>query len=204
MRGILHLRAPVLDRRRFIPAHAGNSTSRPWRAYTRTVHPRACGEFHRPHPRRTVTAGSSPRMRGIRIPFFGRRPVRRFIPAHAGNSRSRPAGSASRSVHPRACGEFRRFLRILLHSAGSSPRMRGIHHVFRRPGPRLRFIPAHAGNSTGRRGRRWRRTVHPRACGEFTSSISLMCKVKNSSLKSTAPGPEPAASGGGRGLIIRA
>ena len=76
---------------RFIPAHAGNRRLHRHSAQQATVHPRACGEqgfflnHARSHP------GSSPRMRGT-APRAGRaQDARRFIPAHAGNSRSGPA-----------------------------------------------------------------------------------------------------------------
>ena len=50
--------------RRFIPAHAGNTT-RPVRVRPRlTVHPRACGEHMEFLDKKSPSVGSSPRMRG--------------------------------------------------------------------------------------------------------------------------------------------
>ena len=44
--------------------------------------------------------------------------------------------------------------------------MRGTLRIRRRPCAENRFIPAHAGNTRARAGRRARCPVHPRACGE--------------------------------------
>ena len=53
-----------------------------------------------------------------------------------------------------------------MFEAGSSPRLRGTDRCPRRPGERLRFIPAPAGNSPSATAREPLGTVHPRACGE--------------------------------------
>ena len=59
-------RAADDDRRRFIPAHAGNtSTTSSWSAST-TVHPRARGEHRVARRWRHRLRGSSPRTRGTR------------------------------------------------------------------------------------------------------------------------------------------
>ena len=52
---------------------------------------------------------------------------------------------------------------------GSSPRMRGTAPAVLFHRIRARFIPAHAGNSCGRRCPPRSRAVHPRACGEQPS-----------------------------------
>ncbi len=49
---------------------------------------------------------------------------------------------------------------------GSAPRMRGTRHEQRRLPRRLRFSPAHAGNTTPRTGGCGSPPVQPRACGE--------------------------------------
>ena len=188
MRGIRFSGTGFTGETRFIPAHAGNSTSIQCRGLSSSVHPRACGEFIARYKRSTALAGSSPRMRGIRR--MGRRfaPKARFIPAHAGNSipigirclqgsgsSPRMRGILGGAVRPPAGDRFipahagnslasassRRFL------CGSSPRMRGIPAAPAAPGRRRRFIPAHAGNSSTMMCRSSRATVHPRACGEF-------------------------------------
>jgi len=94
----------------------------------------------------------------------------RFIPAHAGNTRSDQKHDHAGSVHPRACGEHCGSGLGLIVGSGSSPRMRGTQSPLRSNVDHRRFIPAHAGNTC----RQWPRsrlgTVHPRACGEHASS----------------------------------
>ena len=108
-------------------------------------------------------------MRGTqrRVPCWRR--VRRFIPAHAGNSPRACRRSINGPVHPRACGELRAQEYGGNLSHGSSPRMRGTLPSALSMTPHFRFIPAHAGNSQGLRPSRAGRTVHPRACGELDS-----------------------------------
>ena len=112
---------------RFIPACAGNSAQNRRPPPATAVHPRVCGELGcAPRPR-SAFRGSSPRVRGT-PPRREAAPRRsRFIPACAGNSRGGYAGacahdgssprvrgtracrrrpSASRTVHPRVCGEL--------------------------------------------------------------------------------------------------
>ncbi len=90
----------------------------------------------------------------------------RFIPAHAGNSIAHVVPDTAPKVHPRACGEQVVKGNSTQLNSGSSPRMRGtvppifaLHNI-------PRFIPAHAGNSSGQGRPHPRRAVHPRACGE--------------------------------------
>ena len=74
-------------------------------------------------------------------------PLRRYIPAHAGNTRCSPFASVTTTVHPRACGEHRVTPGGNHPSGGTSPRMRGtLAPAPANPGA-LRYIPAHAGNT---------------------------------------------------------
>ena len=190
MRGTLGRRPDPRPRRRFIPAHAGNTAppGRPGRGAS--VHPRACGEHSVSVDSAVNPVGSSPRMRGTRR--RSRRPVGpgRFIPAHAGNTNGSFINCDSDTVHPRACGEHSSATTGKRRESGSSPRMRGTprtaqDRIRRLPvHPRAcgehaslpdsaaikrRFIPAHAGN-TGQYTRAGSRvTVHPRACGEHAT-----------------------------------
>ena len=133
--------------RRFIPAHAGNSSAPHRTAISAAVHPRACGEQCRGEPDLRVRRGSSPRMRGTGSALRPQGPSRRFIPAHAGNSPARMGRIRAGGVHPRACGEQGRAHLNISDCAGSSPRMRGTVGKERGAGAGVRFIPAHAGNS---------------------------------------------------------
>ncbi|CAB1368092.1 conserved protein of unknown function [Denitratisoma oestradiolicum] len=52
---------------RFIPAHAGNTTSNSLSLLQQSVHPRACGEHYLSRGSHPNLAGSSPRMRGTLV-----------------------------------------------------------------------------------------------------------------------------------------
>ena len=112
---------------RFIPARAGNTTRRLRRAADQAVHPRACGEHPAPGDFGTKLSGSSPRVRGTRMPPRPFVHVVRFIPARAGNT-------------TRACS-------CSAASAGSSPRVRGTPAPPAEADACRRFIPARAGNT---------------------------------------------------------
>ncbi len=136
---------------RFIPAPAGNTGPGIHGAESRSVHPRACGE-HSWRPRwRPIRGGSSPRLRGTPNTLAARAKARRFIPAPAGNTHSAPDPLPLRPVHPRACGEHSARTRRFSQATGSSPRLRGTRRRSTVPHPRMRFIPAPAGNTRAER-----------------------------------------------------
>ena len=131
-----------------------------------TVHPRACGEHGRPHLLKHAVDGSSPRLRGtLSAPARSYRGPR-FIPAPAGNIRSKSRCASSDSVHPRACGEHFKASTTVKVTNGSSPRLRGTCSGAGRIMSLKRFIPAPAGNIDFDRGQGFSTAVHPRACGE--------------------------------------
>ena len=146
MRGTAEDTQPGRDRRRFIPAHAGNGARSLRSSSAKPVHPRACGERRGSPSGRSSEAGSSPRMRGTEGQRAQVLLFPRFIPAHAGNGAPFRIHPHTSPVHPRACGERVRVMPRTWCSSGSSPRMRGNG---RRPGRRQRVRP-----------------VHPRACEE--------------------------------------
>ena len=164
----------------------GNSGRRGWSVHPRvcgelgrliaslpkraTVHPRVCGELGLRRYRGGAAAGSSPRVRGtpsIRSHLGG--PLR-FIPACAGNSRPHLRPRRRTTVHPRVCGELADGPQRKMMGDGSSPRVRGTPAAAVQFLTRTRFIPACAGNSTGRKRTRAKPTVHPRVCGELRST----------------------------------
>ena len=94
-------------RLRFIPAGAGNASARSGDDVTSGSSPRARGTRPR-SPCRAERSGSSPRVRGTRCQPSWCILSDRFIPAGAGNALAFAAVAASRTVHPRGCGERRR------------------------------------------------------------------------------------------------
>ena len=90
---------------RFIPACAGNAGNGGGAVMRATVHPRVCGERSSPLRVTRRPGGSSPRVRGTPLRHAGEARGLRFIPACAGNARSRSRKAACSAVHPRVCGE---------------------------------------------------------------------------------------------------
>ncbi len=69
-------------------------------------------------------------------------------------------------VHPHACGERFRVVRVMDAIIGSSPRLWGTSEFVFERRDTSRFIPTPVGNVTMGRSARHRRSVHPHACGE--------------------------------------
>jgi len=166
---------------RFIPAHAGNTRVTRGASTPVSVHPRACGEHETIATRAQASSGSSPRMRGTHVKTAQAALIRRFIPAHAGNTAGLAVCGAGVAVHPRACGEHRTSRATELAQDGSSPRMRGtrLYRDHYRISPR--FIPAHAGNTHCHHTPTQCLPVHPRACGEHTVKTVEQMEVGGSS-----------------------
>ena len=132
----------------------------------RPVHPRACGEHLGRLAAYTTIGGSSPRVRGTPLPQLRHGLLPRFIPARAGNTGAQSPHNNTQPVHPRACGEHRRFRNLNHVQYGSSPRVRGTPSKRPVELSNSRFIPARAGNTQSRYHMIPSRAVHPRACGE--------------------------------------
>ncbi len=105
LRGTLELAKAALLKFRFIPACAGNASTRSPYASWKPVHPRVCGE----RVKIKVAAEMYPR----------------FIPACAGNAHKRHRGNDRHAVHPRVCGERGLLDNVNGFGGGSSPRVRG-------------------------------------------------------------------------------
>ena len=110
--------------------------------------------------------GSSPRVRGTQANQRRRLRPKRFIPACAGNARSRACVERLNTVHPRVCGERDRPIHAPAQSGGSSPRVRGTRVANPWLYRKKRFIPACAGNASFVSCHAHSVTVHPRVCGE--------------------------------------
>ncbi len=127
----------------------------------------------------------------------------RFIPALAGNTRACLDSISKRPVHPRACGEHVTQGRFGLDRAGSSPRLRGTHAPDIAYMVTLRFIPALAGNTARPTSSTSRRPVHPRACGEHSSSRSQPEPPHGSSPRLRGTRDKARTEGGGDGSSPR-
>ena len=189
------------QRLRFIPARAGNASLTNQCTCHKSVHPRACGERNFPRTILNYNAGSSPRVRGTRFRSGVARRWGRFIPARAGNALVSSLMASLSAVHPRACGERARQQSHGRPSAGSSPRVRGTLSARIGKGretgssprvrgtrnpvalflPRMRFIPARAGNALPWPQASCSWPVHPRACGERSYQVSAAGTVTGSS-----------------------
>ncbi len=145
-RGTSSLVIRQIQRRRFIPAHAGNIRCRTPRPPCGSVHPRTRGEHMNSVTIVRMNHGSSPHTRGTWYQGILETVECRFIPAHAGNIKGHAPRRCEIPVHPRTRGEHL-FSKIgLPHRAGSSPHTRGTSRIVISFNFRPRFIPAHAGN----------------------------------------------------------
>ncbi len=125
VRGTQNRLKPIDIDARFIPACAGNAFPLAGRRAFRPVHPRVCGERITPTRSIWLRAGSSPRVRGTQWRKIAVPDSLRFIPACAGNAFISTASVASKTVHPRVCGERSIIFSWSTDSIGSSPRVRG-------------------------------------------------------------------------------
>ena len=151
---------------RFIPACAGNGlpVSR-WRLGF-AVHPRVCGERSLSRKTEQGRIGSSPRVRGTDGLEQLCVPLRRFIPACAGNGQPWVFAFNVSPVHPRVCGERMQTATKARERIGSSPRVRGTVGQRHPRDAQGRFIPACAGNGRIHHPGDQGHPVHPRVCGE--------------------------------------
>ena len=152
-----------------IPACAGNThASVPRRPPTRD-HPRVCGEHRRVHMEGLPGGGSSPRVRGTHLDQTLSLNLGGIIPACAGNTSPGVGSPLHDRDHPRVCGEHVPWLKSLLTSRGSSPRVRGTPWPTWATASPTGIIPACAGNTHDLGANRRCRGDHPRVCGEHVS-----------------------------------
>ena len=157
---------PRRETHRFIPARAGNTSRASPTPRTRTVHPRSRGEHLGLGGDMELGIGSSPLARGTRRSSCVPGPMRRFIPARAGNTAGGAQWLRYVPVHPRSRGEHSSTSTATRAVVGSSPLARGTHRRRHTETLSRRFIPARAGNTV--RGVRpmLAGPVHPRSRGE--------------------------------------
>ena len=136
-----------LVRLRFIPAGAGNTCFRKSMDYCYSVYPRWRGEHGRTEYKAVYLLGLSPLARGT-LALQQQHPwPRRFIPAGAGNTESRPAFYRVSAVYPRWRGEHSMSQNFKAGIRGLSPLARGTRTYSNDYWITKRFIPAGAGNT---------------------------------------------------------
>ena len=153
------------QKRRIIPARAGQTKAHRTVSRNCSDHPRACGANGPPRPDSTPPNGSSPRVRGKHDIFSKGGFVGRIIPARAGQTRRSSCRYESRPDHPRACGANLEFAVIGNKTIGSSPRVRGKRRGAGHRYDVARIIPARAGQTAPNPIGRGHGSDHPRACG---------------------------------------
>ena len=142
------------DLARLIPAHAGKTSGRLLRAVLGRAHPRSRGENARANGPACPRRGSSPLTRGK---LGGDKLVgvlSRLIPAHAGKTPYGTTPHLQSGAHPRSRGENFVVVEELPDGVGSSPLTRGKQRLRLSLLSPPRLIPAHAGKTAARAGRR--------------------------------------------------
>ena len=134
-----------LDKRRSIPAHAGEPKPGPGRLHIERVYPRPRGGTAQNRSSSNSLTGLSPPTRGNLRPGYPDGISRRSIPAHAGEPASTSDALPAPGVYPRPRGGTPREHRLQDPPRGLSPPTRGnppaVDDLVQRPGS----IPAHAG-----------------------------------------------------------
>ena len=159
---------------RFIPAGAGNTR---WPSLHRTgrpVYPRWRGEHKQPVTSGDSAHGLSPLARGTLRRALHHACNPRFIPAGAGNTKSRHEPIPMIPVYPRWRGEHIAVFSKLWFTRGLSPLARGTPQtVCYNPRDR-RFIPAGAGNTAFPWSSAVVFTVYPRWRGEHWRYFAIV------------------------------
>ena len=146
-RGLRYSNERILVFERFTPAHTGITM-----AAESSV---------------TPSPGSPPRTQGLLRLVLPVHQDPRFTPAHAGITRRRSRPSCTASVHPRARGDYWSVVHSYDPPNGSPPRTRGLLTDLALFRDSLRFTPAHTGITRRSHPAPPRRSVHPRAHGDY-------------------------------------
>ena len=145
---------PLHASHRLIPAHAGKTPRRHRVAASLPAHPRSRGENGRCSLSFSLLRGSSPLTRGKRGLVVACEVGARLIPAHAGKTPYGTTPHLQSGAHPRSRGENFVVVEELPDGVGSSPLTRGKQRLRLSLLSPPRLIPAHAGKTAARAGRR--------------------------------------------------
>ena len=165
VRGKLFHQSAANSKKGYIPACAGEARPGPGAPSSDPVHPRVCGGSHRSAMIDSSESGTSPRVRGKPRKTPRRGSGWRYIPACAGEAPSRCNPNRERAVHPRVCGGSTAVVNAAKIAWGTSPRVRGKLRGPHRHGAGAGYIPACAGEASGRQPGTRPTRVHPRVCG---------------------------------------
>ena len=108
-----------------IPAGAGQTSRHSRRHHRRRAHPRGCGADFRRAISHPAALGSSPRVRGRRLPVAEHVVHLGLIPAGAGQTPHTALWQTPWGAHPRRCGADWQARKTGGVVEGSSPRVRG-------------------------------------------------------------------------------
>ncbi len=131
-----------------------------------SVYPHWRGEHSNYESGRNTPAGLSPLARGTLLASAGSGRAPRFIPASAGNTKTKSQITKNITVYPRWRGEHFFNAITQFYKGGLSPLARGTHPLLQRSDQTRRFIPAGAGNTVQLLTHRLHTTVYPRWRGE--------------------------------------
>ena len=151
---------------RLIPARAGNTVGGFDLVGASSAHPRSRGEHQCLIRNWRPRFGSSPLARGTPRSAMLLRPLRRLIPARAGNTKSSGTSAPYRSAHPRSRGEHIFQKSLAAGHGGSSPLARGTQDNYGEELLEVRLIPARAGNTPHHAAGAGFGAAHPRSRGE--------------------------------------
>ncbi len=159
---------------RFIPARAGNRDLQKRLTASHPVYPRSRGEQRTFTPTGRSSNGLSPLARGTVMDALEQATPMRFIPARAGNRLEGALASGKLTVYPRSRGEQWSASMTNASTLGLSPLARGTGKKKVCVFLVIRFIPARAGNRTGRRRRSATNSVYPRSRGEQVAHLAVI------------------------------
>ena len=165
---------------RITPAGAGKTRRKALACILRQDHPRRCGENHTTLRTAGCRTGSPPQVRGkldSNEPAAG---LTGITPAGAGKTTRYIKQPDCRKDHPRRCGENRFVYRLVVHSSGSPPQVRGKPLHLCGCSHSHGITPAGAGKTCCKQQPNRSGQDHPRRCGENRRNAKSVCATLGS------------------------